>query len=409
MKSGTIGFALLLVLACGLKPLMETDRSDATTRNVSPDVSALPWVTIYRQRGNAVEYDINYLTDRAGETVIATSPDAQKLKAFMDSAEVKRNEKGALLDFQAPEGVRIIHYKGKGPGKTDQYGKIAYRSTLHRRPVKVPVGGVLHYAVFNGEQFAGPFTIRAPHKNHIKAFHVGHTSSIYRWKKDVVEYFPAPFIEQMSRGEPHLLLHSGDFMISPYNVEELKRETLGTFGTALGSLPLLVSASNHDQGWPQAYFGEGWLFRHLLRYRYYERTLNHYCDLGPFRFIMLDYVEMKAADRLPGVMKMLVKWMNSGRPVIIVWGGSVKRLWPGMQKFAAHYPQIRLILGGDGAAHEIVKLEHGAVQIQNNVFDLIELDMDSQKIDVVVHRHLEKQPKVKLTVSTSWKPAPRGK
>ncbi len=192
-------------------------------------------------------------------------------------------------------------------------------------------------------------------------------------------------------------------MISPYNTVELRRETLDTFGQSLGSLPLLVSASNHDQGWPQTDLGSGWIFRHLLKYRYEDGTLNHFCDFGPFRFIMLNYMEMSRKSHLPKVMKALDKWTKTKRPIVLVWGGSKKNLWPVIQEYAASKPQIRLILGGDGASHEVIKLRNGAIQIQNGVFDVVELDMNAKRIDIVIHRKLRRNKDVLLSIECSPK------
>jgi hypothetical protein len=325
----------------------------------------VPYVTYQGEKDGARLYVVHYFTPRSVNSILISSTRPDVLERLKHPDAVRRAETNDQ-EYFGEHGAVLRLFRGKRAGTTDSTDIVAYRATFHRHRVRVEPRQPFAYLIYDGHTFHGPHVLRVAWTPTFRAVHLGHTRGNYVPDNGPLVTYSPRQIREMATFDPVLLLHSGDIFLSIYDWKAAYRETIHAFQAILPSTPLLIAASNHDQGWPASEHGfpeAGNFFAHFLTYPYRLSSLNYMVDYGGYRFLMMNYVDYR--HRPEALERTVEKWVTaSPHPVVIVWGGSyyTEKLIPLVRRF----PKVRLLLGGDGGAYRKVGLAHGAYLIHNN-------------------------------------------
>ena len=326
--------------------------------------SVVPYVTFLGEADGHRTYAIHYFTTHSVESILISGARSSDLESIKNPEAVRRAKADDRAYF-SKRGAELQLFRGKRAGTVDYKDTVNYRGTFHRHRIRVRIGSTFAYLVYDGHGLEGPYDLRVASADTFRAVHLGHTRGDYVPDEGPLITYSGRQIEQVAALHPELLLHSGDIFLSIYDWNAAYRETIEAFGTILPSTPLLIAASNHDQGWPASEHGFPVtlsFFRYFLSYHYAESTLNYMVDHGGYRFLVVNYLDYQ--HRAEFLERTLRAWITaSPHPVVIVWGGSLHA--DRLTAFVREFPKVRLVLGGDGGGYRKERLSHGAYLIHN--------------------------------------------
>jgi hypothetical protein len=326
--------------------------------------SVVPYVTLLGEADDHRTYVIHYFTTDSVESILISGPRSSDLESIKN-AEAVQHAKADDRAYFSERGAQLQLFRGKRAGTIDYTKTVNYRGTFHRHRIRVRIGGTFAYLIYDGHGLEGPYELRVASGDSFRAVHLGHTRGDYVPDQGPLITYSGRQIEQVAALQPELLLHSGDIVLSIYDWHAAYRETIEAFRTILPSTPLLIAASNHDQGWPASEHGfrlTSSFFEYFLYYPYAGSTLNYMVDHDGYRFLVVNYLDYgHRAESLEGMLR---TWITgSPHPVVIVWGGSLHA--DRLTAFVREFPKVRLVLGGDGGGYRKQRLSHGAYLIHN--------------------------------------------
>ena len=188
----------------------------------------------------------NYFTSETCETAIFFSDDKNSLEKLNSHHIDELRSEGELEFDDDLFGKMILTKPG---GSIDWSLKEPFVSSFHR--IQIGKNKIKkYYILYVGKNNFSTVFSSPTKSNTLNSFALLNHTRAEKPTASEIKFYDKSIVHQISSHVPEYLFHSGDFVLSSYNLELIKEETLNLFKEIIPSTPIILSFSNHDTGWP---------------------------------------------------------------------------------------------------------------------------------------------------------------
>ena len=307
----------------------------------------------------------NYFTEKPCETAIFFSDTRKALENLNDTDVNKLEEQNKIITDDLYGKIVLI----KPGGSTDWSLKVPFHSTYHR--IKIFTERIKKfYTVYNGcGKFSKIFISPSGSKKLTRFALINHTRAELL-KTGKYKFYNESFIDDILSFCPQYLFHSGDLISSIYNIEIIKKESLNVFKNLAPSVPVILSFSNHDVGWPLvelSYPRQNGLLKNFFPFSYIENSAHHITVFDNVILLSIEYPSLsRNSDDM--VNTIIEKLGKHKKPLVILTGG-LRRL-ENLKKIIASLPYTKIVIGGDGGKYQEIELSESVKYIFLRHYDM---------------------------------------
>lgn len=307
----------------------------------------------------------NYFTEEPCRTVIFFS-DTKKVLENLNETDVKELEEKKTNLSKDLYGKIILRKPG---GSIDHSWKVAFYSTYHR--IKIDANRIKkYYSLYEGDGKFSKIFVSPSKSQGLTSFALINHTRAELIENGKYRYYDKSIIDNILTFNPQYLFHSGDITNSIYNSKVLKEESLKVFNKLSPSVPIILSFSNHDVGWPMSFSQTGFL-KTFLPFNYIGNSAHHITVFENVIILSIAYLSFKDNNNQDIINTIIEDLRIYKKPIIILTGGTLHL--EQLKKIVKSLPYTKVVIGGDGGKYQEINLYESVKYIYLRHWDMFSI------------------------------------